>query len=153
MTLYELLLFVHISAAIVWIGGAAMHVALVLLARRAGERAQQLAFLHYDDLLGLRLYLPATLVVLAAGIGLVLEGGWDWGQTWIVLGLILFALAFLFGVAYFLPQGKKLHEAIAAHGPDAAEVTAAMQRIYLGAWVDLTILFAAVFVMTVKPGL
>ena len=153
MTLYDLLLFVHVSAAIVWIGGAAMHVALVMLARGAGERGHQLALLRYDDLLGVRLYVPAALAVLAAGIGLVLEGGWDWGQTWIVLGLVIFALAFLFGLVFFLPQGKKLHQAIAAHGPDATEVSAVMQRIFAGAWIDLALLFAAVFVMTVKPGL
>ena len=152
MTLYELLLFVHVGAAILWVGGAAMHLALISLARRLRDRSQQLVLLRYDDMLGLRLYIPAALVVLAAGVALVLEGNWDWGQAWIVLGLVIFGLAFVFGVAFFLPQGKRLQAAVAEHGAEASETGAVMNRIFGAAWVDLALLFAAVFVMTTKPG-
>lgn len=153
MTLYELLLFVHVTAIVAWIGGAAMHLALVTLARRMNDRATQLTLLRYDDMLAARLYLPAAAVTLAAGIGLVLEGNWAWDQAWIVLGLVLFGAALVFGVLFFLPQGKRLHEAIEAHGADSSAVGTVIDRIYVGAWADLAILVAAVFVMTTKPGL
>lgn len=153
MSRYEALLFLHVGAAAIWIGGVAMHLALMGLARRFDTQAQALTLLRYDELLATRLYIPASLVVLGAGIGLVLEGGWEWGQLWIVLGLVIFATAFMFGAAVSVALGKRLHVALAAHGPESRQVESAIRQLRAGARIDLLILLAALLVMTTKPGL
>jgi uncharacterized membrane protein len=152
-TLYEALLFAHVVGAIVWIGGAAMHLALMQLAKRSGSRADMLKLLGYDDRLGPVLYIPAGLLVLLAGIGLVLEGGWEWDQGWIIAGLVLLGVAFVGGAAYFLPAGKRLQRALASHGEESEAVGRIIVEIERVALIDLVLLLAAVYVMTAKPGL
>jgi hypothetical protein len=81
MTLYEPLVIVHIVAAAVWIGGG---VTFSLLAARAwasrdDERALELS--RMGDFVGTRMFAPATLVLLGAGVWAVAEGDWDWGDT------------------------------------------------------------------------
>ena len=152
-TVYEALLFVHVLAAVTWVGGALMHVALMSLARRSGEREHMVWLLRYDDRLGPLLYLPAGLVVLAAGIGLTLEGPWQFDDGWIIAGLVLFGLALFGGAAFFIPAGRRLHRAAAAHGETSDEVMRLVQLIERVAVVDLLVLVAAIYVMTAKPGL
>jgi uncharacterized membrane protein len=152
-TLYEALLFVHIVGAIVWIGGAVMHLALMQLAKRSGSRADMVKLLGYDDRLGPVLYVPAGLVVLLAGIGLVLEGGWEWDQGWIIAGLVLLGVAYVGGAAYFLPAGKRLQRALASDGEESEAVERIVVEIERVAKLDLVILLAAVYVMIAKPGL
>jgi uncharacterized membrane protein len=152
-TLYEALLFLHVIGAIVWIGGAVMHVALMQLAERSGNRAEMVRLLGYDDRLGPLLYVPAGLIVLLAGIGLVLEGGWEWGQAWIVAGLVLFGVALVGGAAYFIPAGKRLQRAVASDGEESEAVGRLIVEIERVALLDLVVLLAAVYVMTAKPGL
>jgi uncharacterized membrane protein len=151
VSLYELLLFVHVLAAIAWVGGALAVLVVLELARRSGDRAHAIRALHYDDRMGLIFYVPATLVVLAAGIGLVLEGNWSFGDGWIAAGLGLLIAAFAVGVVFFLPAGKRIGAAVEAHGPESDEAAAEVDRIRVVAWADLALLLAAVFVMTTKP--
>jgi uncharacterized membrane protein len=151
-SLYEALLFLHVTGAIVWIGGGAMHLALMGLAYRSGTPEDRVRLLDYDDRLGLPLYIPALLVVLGAGIGLVLDGPWSWSDGWIIAGLVIFGLAVALGVAFFLPQGAKLKGVVKDRGAASDEAQALVRRIELVALADLALVLAAVFVMTTKPG-
>jgi uncharacterized membrane protein len=151
VSLYEFLLFVHVLAAIAWVGAALAVLVVLELARRSGDRAHAVRALHYDDRMGLVYYIPATLLVLAAGIGLVFEGPWSFSDGWVVAGLVLLGAAFAVGAAFFLPAGKRLGAAVAAHGAESDEVAAEVDRIRLVAWADFALLVAAVFVMTTKP--
>ncbi len=151
MTLYELLLFVHVLAAVVWVG-AVIFVAVVLeLALRADDRSLLLRLIAYDDRLAPIFYIPAVLVVLAAGIGLVLEGPWSFADGWVLAGLALLLAAFALGIAFFLPAARRLHAAVAAGGADSSEAAVELRSYRTLTWIDAGILVAAVFVMTVKP--
>ena len=152
-TRYEALLFVHVLAVVVWVGGAIMHLALMALARRSGEREHMLWLLRYDDRLGPLLYVPAALVVLGAGVGLTLEGPWSFGEGWIVAGLVLLGVAFVGGAAFFIPAGARLRRLVAAEGETAEVTQRHMHLIERVALLDLLVLVAAIYVMTVKPGL
>ena len=151
MSLYELLLFVHVLAAIAWVGGVLVVLVTLEVARRSGDRAHVVKALHYDDRLGLIFYVPAALLVLAAGAGLVLEGPWSFGDGWVLAGLGLLVASFAVGFAFFLPFGKRLAAAVEAHGAESDTVAAEVDRIRLVTWVDIALLAAAVFVMTTKP--
>lgn len=152
-TLYEALLFLHILAAIAWIGGAIMHVVLMELAKRSGGREDMVMLLRYDDRLGPIFYVPMGLIVLLAGIGLVLEGDWGWDQPWIIAGLVLLGVAYLGGAAFFIPAGRRLNRAVEAEGATSEAAMRMAHGIERVAKLDLLLLLAAVYVMTAKPGL
>jgi uncharacterized membrane protein len=92
MSWYELWLFLHISAAILWIGGAVAVQVFAALTKRAGDPAQSAALGHNVSFLASRVFLPSSLVVLATGIALTENGNWDWSEPFIWLGLIGWAL-------------------------------------------------------------
>lgn len=89
-----------------------------------GTNQDQVKLVDWDERLGAVLYLPSSLVVLAAGIGLVGEGDWGLDQAWIVLGFVIFGLSFLIGVLFYIPQGRKLEAAVTAGGHDSADAVA-----------------------------
>lgn len=94
-----------------------------------------------------RLFVPASLLVLLAGIGLMLEGNWDWGDLWIVFSLVVFAASFVSGLFYISPLGKRLADV----GPETAEGQELLGRIFRVLRVDLLFMYAIVFAMAVKP--
>ena len=151
MTLYELLLFVHVLAAVVWVGAVIFFAVVLELALRAGDRSLLLRLIAYDDRLAPIFYIPAVLLVLGAGIGLVLEGPWRFADGWIVAGLVLLFSALALGILFFLPTAKRLHAAVAAGGADSSEAVGELRMYRTLTWIDTGILVAAVFVMTVKP--
>ena len=152
-TLYEALLFLHIVGAIAWIGGATAHIALMAVAKRSEGRETLVTLLRLDDRLGPVFYLPAGLVVLLAGIGLVLEGDWGFDQGWVIAGLVLLGLAYVGGAAYFIPAGRRLHRIVESEGATSDAAMRHVAQIERVAVVDLLVLLAAVYVMVAKPGL
>ena len=151
MTLYELLLFVHVLAAAAWVGGVLLFAFVLELALRAQERSLLLRLIAYDDRLAPIFYIPAIVLVLAAGVGLVLDGPWSFGDGWVIAGIVLLASAFVLGIAFFLPTAKRLKTALDSGGVDSAEVIGELRTYRTLTWIDAAILVAAVFVMTTKP--
>ena len=99
MTWYELLLFVHIACAVIWLGGSFTFQMYGMVVRRGGDPGEMAQFAGRAGMLGERMFTPASLLVLLAGIGLMLEGSWDWGLLWVDFALVAFAASFLVGLA------------------------------------------------------
>jgi hypothetical protein len=96
-------------------------------------------------------FLPASVVIIVSGIGLKETGHWDWGEPFIVGGLLLWALVSLVGLGYL---GRALGAAaaqLAAEGPSPALGLRMRNLVWLSR-VLLGILVVIVFLMTVKPG-
>lgn len=151
MSLYEFLLFVHVLAAAVWVGALVFFVFLLELALRSDDRSLILRMIEYDDRLAPILYIPAVILVLTAGVGLVLDGPWSFGDGWIIAGIVLLLSAFVLGVGFLLPAVKRLRAAVDAAGVESAEVGSQLGRYRFLSWADAATLVVAVFVMTVKP--
>ena len=151
MSLYELLLFVHVLSAAIWVGAIVFFLFVLELALRANDRSLLLRLIAYDDRLAPILYIPAVVLVLAAGVGLVLDGPWSFGDGWVIAGLVLLLSAFALGIAFFLPAAKRLHAAVDSAGVESDEAAVQLRSYRTLTWLDAGILVAAVFVMTVKP--
>jgi uncharacterized membrane protein len=151
MTWYELWLFLHISAAAVWIGGAVVAQVFGALAKRSGDPARSAALGQEMAVVGPWVFMPSSLVVLVSGILLVNEGNWDWGETFVVLGLLGWAIVSLTGFGYITRAMGRIGAQIAVEGP-SPELGAAVSRLVLFSRVLILVLFAVVFVMVVKPG-
>ena len=151
MTLYELLLFVHVLAAATWVGGAVMLKVQSSRALRSDpDRAAELAL--ETERVGTTVLMPGSIVLLVAGLWMVFEGDWGFGPLWVKLGLGIYVVSAVAGAVLLGPLYKQVGELRAERGPGDAEVTSRLQRIATLSWIDLGLLVAAVFVMTVKPG-
>jgi uncharacterized membrane protein len=146
----QLLLFLHVLAAMVWIGSFAAHMQLMAKARRDGAAAERARLHQWDDRLATTLYIPASLTVLVAGVLLVILEGVSFGEPWISFGLAVWIFAFLLGILYYVPRGKKISEAIERHGEDSPEVQAMIDGTINVQRLDIGLLVLVVFAMTTK---
>ena len=147
MTWYEFLLFVHITAAVIWLGGAFTFQMYGVVVRRGGDPEEMARFAGRAGFLGERMFVPASLVVVLAGIGLMIDGNWDWGQLWVIFALVTFAASFLTGLLVISPMAKR----IPAVGPTTPAGQALIQRLFTHLRIDLAFMYAIVFAMVVKP--
>jgi uncharacterized membrane protein len=147
MTWYEFLLFVHVSAAIIWLGGGLAFQTYGTVVRRAGDPAELAQFAGRAGVIGERMFVPASLVVVLAGVGLMVEGNWAWDQLWVVFGLIAFAYSFVSGLFLISPMAKKIPQA----GPTTPAGQALIVRLFMILRIELAVMFTIVLAMTVKP--
>jgi uncharacterized membrane protein len=147
MSWYEFLLFVHIGAAMIWLGGAFTFQMYGTVVRRGGDTDEIARFAGRAGVLGERMFVPASLVVVLAGIGMMIDGNWDWGQLWVVFALVTFAASFVTGLFGIAPMAKRL-PVIGAATPEGQEL---IRRIFTVLRIDLAYMYAIVFAMTVKP--
>jgi uncharacterized membrane protein len=150
MTLYDWLLFLHVLAAMVWVGGGVLLTVVGVRTVRDPDPAAVVRFTGNLRVVGPLVLAPATLAVLGFGIGLVVDS-WDWGQLWIQLGLGLFAGAFLIGAVW--QSRTALAATRAAERDDDAEARRQLRRWLWGYGLIVLLLVVAVWDMTVKPGL
>lgn len=151
-TLYDWLKFLHIVAAMVWVGGTVALSALATYIVRSGEREAIARFVGSLRFVGPLTLAPATLAVVGLGIWLVVDSdAWDFGQTWIWLALALFAAAFLVGAAFQSRAAIGAQRAAAA-GNDG-EAARQLRRWSWGSRVILVLLVLATWDMVFKPGL
>lgn len=152
MTWYDFLLFLHITGAVVWVGGSAMmqFFGLRTVASGSGERLAD--FAHDLEWIGFRALMPASGLAFLAGLGLVWNATfWTIGDDWIVIGLVLFGVTFLTGLLFFGPEGGRVGKLVAAEGPSSPVVQARIKRLIVLTRIDLVVLFLIIFDMTVKP--
>jgi len=151
MSYYEVLLFLHIFAVIVWVGGG---IALLYLSAW-GEQTRNAAFMQglgaSSEWLTRRLFIPASLATLVLGVLLTIEGPWSFDILWIDLGFVGFAVSFLIGILFLKPEGARIGRAIAAHGPESSEARHHIHRIGVVEKVEFVILVLVVAAMAIKP--
>jgi uncharacterized membrane protein len=151
MTLYEFLLMLHVIAAIIWLGAGFLFLVLITLAHRANEPEREASY-HADiDRLAPILFIPASLATFVLGLLTALEGDWDFGQAWILIGLAGWLFSFLVGIAYFKPESARIIE-LNERGPEGqAEAMIRSARMTAVDHFQLTTLFVVVAAMVLKP--
>jgi hypothetical protein len=149
MTLYQGLLFAHVVAALVWVGGGTM---LHLVAFRARTRGPEGLLAFSDDMewIGKNVLTPAALVVLACGLGMVIDV-WGFGEDWVIAALTMYAIAFGTAMTYFGAESARAKEAMVAGRLEEAQVRIA--RLTLAGRIELGLLYLIVFDMFFKPEL
>jgi uncharacterized membrane protein len=152
MTLDPWLQLVHVAGAIVWVGGGFMLSLLGRRARQSGDLAVIGDFARALSYLGLRVFMPAVLVVLVSGVWLVLiSSEWNFTQLWVLLALGAFVVAFLVGAIYLSRSATELERA-ATGGTDLQAARQALDRWIVGYVVVLIILTFVLWDMIFKPG-
>lgn len=149
MDFASLLKFVHISAALIWVGGGFVMVLGGIARARHARAEDQLAHIRTLAFLGTRLFMPASIATLASGVALLVAAGWGW-QPFTILGLAGIVFTAAFGALVLGPSSDR-----AARTADTGGATSALpmaRRIYRLAAFDYAVQFSIIFLMVIKPG-
>jgi uncharacterized membrane protein len=142
---------VHVTFAVLWVGGGVVLTILALVAERAGDAAEIATVAKQAAFVGERVFAPAGLIVFAMGIAMMINTNFGWGQFWVVVGLIGYATTFVTGVAVLSPMAKKIAVLAADRGPTDPETIALIKRILLIVRFDVAMLLVVVLDMITKP--
>jgi uncharacterized membrane protein len=148
---YSLYLMLHIFFAVVWVGGGAVIAILAFMLDRARDPVQIGRFGAMAEKIGMRVFLPSSLIVLALGFVLVHKGGWGYGHFWVVFALIGWAVSFCVGLFVLAPLSKKVSEVIPQKGVEDPDAQALLRRIVLIDRWQVLVLLLTVADMASKP--
>jgi uncharacterized membrane protein len=151
MTWYTFFKSVHVITAVIWVGGAAMIQAYAFRILRTGDGKRQADFAKDTEVIGMRVFVPASLILFLAAIGMMVNLDWSWSQNWIVLGVIAFGLSFVLGAGFIGPESGRIAELIEKQGPDSPAVQARIRRILMISRCELVVLLIVIVNMVVKP--
>ncbi len=145
----DVLLYIHILCAAVWLGGAAIGVTF-LLSTKSLSPTQALPILRNLANLGKFVFGPTSVLVFISGIGLISVAGWSFSDTWISLAFMGIIASIIIGAVFHARAGRKALSA--AESDDAPATIAAVQSWLVVAYVDLAIIAAVLALMVFKPG-
>ena len=153
LTLYELLLWGHLTFMAVWVGTDFVLQVLSFRARAAGPE-QTAAFMTDVEWLGNRVLVPSALLVVVFGVWMVLDSpAWEFSQFWISAGLAVFIASFIAGAGFLGPETGRLGKLMESRPADDPEVQRRIARVLMVSRVELVLLVLVVLDMIVKPGL
>ena len=151
MTWYSLFKSIHVIAAVIWVGGAAMIQAYAFRILRTGDGRRQADFSKDTEVVGMRVFVPASLILFLAAIAMMVNLHWSWNQNWIVLGLIAFGLSFVLGAGFLGPEGGRIAELIEREGPDSPAAQAHIRRILTVSRCELIVLLTVIVFIGSPP--
>ncbi len=151
MSTYELLTFLHIASAIIWLGAGFVITLLILGAEREGDEAREAGYHRDVPWLAPRLFIPASFATLIFGILLVIDGAWSFDQLWVTIGLVGWLVSWGMGFFYFRTEGERIGAMAAERGPADPEVRARIRRLNVLDRFQVLILFVVVADMVLKP--
>jgi uncharacterized membrane protein len=157
VSLYDWLLFLHITGAFFLIGGIVIAGLLNLVAIAVDRRPSEVAALYGLIRFAVPLIGLGLLLTLAIGLWLVDEAGYSYGDTWIIAALVLWAGASALGNIDGRYQRKtgELARRLAAEGDAPSPELRARLRNPLALAISYgsgLMAFAVLGIMIWKPG-
>ncbi len=159
VSFYNVVLFLHITSAIVAFGVTFAYPLFVRVAHRSDPA--MLAYLHRaQGYVGSRLITGGATVVLITGIIMAATSdAYDFSDPFVSAGLVIVIVLLGLGGAFFAPQERKLAELaerdVAAAGGGRVTLSrdyhAAFQRWTMGSALAVTLVLIAVLLMVIKP--
>lgn len=147
----DAVLFVHIVAAMAWVGGAFL-VGTLSSRLKTADPQHRLGFARAMQTISMKVFMPGAVIVLAMGVWMVLDSEiYEFEQAWIALAIGVVAITGAMGPLFFKPTIDRGVAAMEAGDPAAAG--AQMRRLGMGSKFALVLQFIAVWAMVAKPGL
>lgn len=151
LTWYQWFKAAHVLAAVLWVGGGALLATYAFMTSREDNPAEMASVARKAALIGQRLFTPLAFIVLGFGFALVENGNWGYDHFFVIFSLAGWAASALIGMLFLGPEAAKLGKLMPTRPPDDSEIQERIRRILLVARIDVVVLLAVVFVMTVKP--
>lgn len=150
MTSFEILRFVHITSAVLWVGGG---IGLALGAEFVRHKRGAAAMLPVVDaaaLMGPAFFVPISFLTLCTGL-MAAWMGTGFSQLWVILGLAGAAMTFLTGLLVMKPRIEEI-AGLPTGGPAEAEIIVARTLdLMVLIRLDHLILLLVVACMVLKP--
>ena len=155
MSLYEISVFVHVSAVVVGFGATFAEAIMFPVAMKAGVR--HLPYVHELQLaINQRFAGPALGLIIVTGIYQTIDGDWGFGSFWISATFLIALILGGMSGAYFIPTDRRLAEQVQREidetGKPSDEYMAEARREGIVGAVAGLLVIAAVFLMVTKPG-
>jgi len=155
---YDVVVFVHVAAVVLAFGPTFGYAFFQGIAERYFPRSIP-NVMRAMGTVDRYLVLPGLLVILAGGVYLVIDGPWDWDDTFVNVGMAAVVLLLVFQFAFFRRIERSLAQLaerdIAAAGTGDVELSdeywAASKRSAIGGSLAGVLVLIAIFFMTVKP--
>jgi len=143
--MYEVVKFLHVFIAIIWIGGAFGAIFVGTLAHRRSDTAAVLSTVRNISIMAKFIFMPASVVLLVLGAILVWEA-WSFFDAWVVIGIIGVVLTGLIGALILTPMVEQVTAAT-----DDAVAAPIAARLLQAARADQVLLAVVVWDMVSKP--
>lgn len=141
----------HVLMAIVWIGGALMIQLFAFRILKEREPRRIAEFTKDVELIGMRTFIPASLILVVLGFVLMHEAHWAW-RFWAIFALVIWALSFLSGAFYLGPESGRIGKLIDERGGVDAEIQRRIERILFHSRVEVVLIALVAMDMVLKPG-
>jgi hypothetical protein len=149
MSYRTFLLALHIAAVAAWLG--ANFVQAVLSPRFAKESPTvAAAWTRQQMWLGQTYYNAAGAIIALTGVLLVIDGPWDWGDGFVLVGIAVVVVGGALGGLVFAPLARQRLAGL--ESGDLASAEAAQNRIIPMAVLDTILVLTAVVAMVHKWG-
>jgi uncharacterized membrane protein len=150
MQISVLFRLVHILAVISAVGANATY---QFWYSRAGRDKDRLVWVIENvRLLDRRIANPSYIVVLIAGVGLVLTGGFSFESLWVAASIALYIAVAVIGAVLYAPAMRR-QQALAEADPSTPEYEAAARRSRMLGGLATGLVLVIVVLMVVKPTL
>jgi uncharacterized membrane protein len=142
----------HILMAIVWVGGALMIQLFALRILKESDSRRIAEFTRDVEFIGMRTFIPASLILVVLGFVLMHQGHWEW-KFWAIFAIVVWALSFVSGAAYLGPESGRIGKLIQERGGVDAEIQSRIERILFHSRIEMALIALLAMDMVLKPGL
>lgn len=149
--MYQLVLYIHIVCAVIWVGGAFAIQALAIVVSRSDDPMELPRLGRNLEFIGSRVFMPAAVLLFVAGVVLTIQK-WAFGDTWIAVSIGLWILSALSGAIYLGPRAKRVAALFEAEGPSSVAARQLIGRMFLVSRLELVSFAVIIGLMVFKPG-
>lgn len=150
--MYEFLLFLHVLAAVIWVGGGfALNVVGTRLVGASNPDAMA-GFARQVEFVGQRIFAPVSGLLFLVGVFLTLDR-WSFQDLWIAIGVVGFLYAAITGAAVIGPLAARTGKLVEERGPTDSQVIANIRKVFLFGRIELLVMIVVIAAMTMKPTL
>ena len=152
LTLFSALKFLHIVAAIMWVGGVITMTLLNVRIASTRNTGAMAALVDVGAFFGQRVFGPAAAITLLAGIGTALIAGFQMRSLWIIWGFVAILLSIVLGATLTRSTTQRLGVLATTPNSDGAQLAALRGRLWMLSALNILLLLSAVWAMVAKPG-
>lgn len=150
--MYNFLLFIHVLAAVLWVGGgAALNIVGTRLAKESNGEALG-GFTKQMEFIGQKVFAPLSGILFLVGVFMTLDR-WSFTDLWVAIGVVGFLYSAITGAAILGPLSGKTGKLIQERGAGDPEVVANIRRLFLFDRLELAVMVIVIAAMTLKPTL
>ncbi len=150
-TLFHALLFVHIIAAAIWIGGALVGMLIGIFLSKQGDASAMSRFCTAFATIAGPAFGGSAMLVLGTGIWMVADSGIEFSALWVGLSLGGWLVATVLGATVVGLTWTKVGKELREPGATLEGVQPLLRKAVRWTWVDLAIRIVVVLLMVWQP--